>query len=140
MDILYIFFIWVLTSLSTLYRSYHDGVVLWAEETCTYSWCVKVLYCKLPTINEQLPTFPHRVRSLNHQPQRWEVRVLLLCQCGPHLTGKATQYFNSFFTVHSLPVCNRFSPYIYIYGPNFILDQSRPNLVRTTFCQSMCIT
>ena len=39
---------------------------------------VKVLYCKLPTISEKLPSFPHRVRGLNHRPQRWETSVLPL--------------------------------------------------------------
>ena len=29
-----------------------------------YTQLVKVLYYKLPTINEKLPSFPHRVRSL----------------------------------------------------------------------------
>ena len=52
-------------------------VVLWAEETSTYSW-VKVLYCKLPTVGKQLPTFPHKVWGLNHRPQRWEASVLPL--------------------------------------------------------------
>ena len=37
-----------------------------------YIQLVKVLYCKLPTIGKQLPTFPHKVRALNRQPQRWE--------------------------------------------------------------------
>ena len=36
-----------------------------------YIQLVKVLYCKLPTIGKkQLPTFPHKVRGLNHRPQR----------------------------------------------------------------------
>ena len=26
----------------------------------------KVLYCKLPTISKKLPSFPHKVRGLNH--------------------------------------------------------------------------
>ena len=30
-----------------------------------YILLVMVLYCKLPTIGKQLPTFPHRVRGLN---------------------------------------------------------------------------
>ena len=32
-----------------------------------YIQLVKVLYCKLPTIDKQLPTFPHRVWRLNCQ-------------------------------------------------------------------------
>ena len=30
-----------------------------------YIQLVKVLYCKLPTIGKQLPTFPHKVQGLN---------------------------------------------------------------------------
>ena len=37
-----------------------------------YVQLVKVLYCKLPTIGKILPTYPHKVRGLNHRPQRWE--------------------------------------------------------------------
>ena len=44
---------------------------------------VKVLYCKLLTIGEQLPTFPHRVWGLNHSPQRWEANMLPLRHHGP---------------------------------------------------------
>ena len=43
-----------------------------------YIQLVKVLYCKLSTIDKQLPTFPHKVSGLNGQPQRWEVSVLPL--------------------------------------------------------------
>ena len=48
-----------------------------------YIQLVKVLYCKLLTIGKQLPTFPHKVRGLNRQPQRWEASVLPLRQRGP---------------------------------------------------------
>ena len=41
-----------------------------------YLQLVKVLYCKLPTFGKQLPSFAHRIRGLNHQPQRWKVSVL----------------------------------------------------------------
>ena len=44
---------------------------------------VKVLYCKLPTIGKQLPTFSHKIRGLNQRPQRWEGSVLPLCHHGP---------------------------------------------------------
>ena len=43
-----------------------------------YIQFVKLLYCNLSTINTQLPTFPHKVRGLNHSPQRWEASVLPL--------------------------------------------------------------
>ena len=48
-----------------------------------YIQLVKVLHCKLPTISKQLPTFPHKVLGLNHQPQRWEARMLPLCHRSP---------------------------------------------------------
>ena len=35
----------------------------------------RFLYCKLPAISKQLPTF-HQVQGLNHRPQRWEASVL----------------------------------------------------------------
>ena len=34
-----------------------------------YIQLVKVLYCKLPTIGKQLPSFPHGVQVLNCRPQ-----------------------------------------------------------------------
>ena len=43
---------------------------------------VKVLYCKLPTIGKQLPTFPHNVWGLNPRPRKWEENVLSLCHHG----------------------------------------------------------
>ena len=35
-----------------------------------YIQLVKVLYCKLPTTGNE-PSFPHKVRGLNRQPQGW---------------------------------------------------------------------
>ena len=48
-----------------------------------YIQLVKALSCNLPTIGKQLPTFPHKVWDLNHQPERWEASVLPLHHCGP---------------------------------------------------------
>ena len=48
-----------------------------------YIQLVKVLYCKLPTIGKQLPTFPHKVQHLSHRPHWWDANVLLLCHLGP---------------------------------------------------------
>ena len=66
-------------------------VVLWAEETSTYSWSM-VLYCKLPTICKQLTTSPHRLWGLNHGPRRWEASVLPMCNW-IHLRVTITSYF-----------------------------------------------
>ena len=44
-------FIWVLLLLSTLYRSYHYWVVLWAKETSIYRWS---RFCTVPqNVNHQ---------------------------------------------------------------------------------------
>ena len=51
-----------------------------------YIQLVKVLYCKLLTIGKKVPFFPHRVRGLNLQPQRWEASVLPLHHHGPALS------------------------------------------------------
>ena len=82
MSLVYLF-IWVLTLLSTLKRSYQLGrVILWTEET---SMLVKVLYCKLLTIGKEPSTFPHSVQGLNHQPQRWEaIKVCYHCATVVH--------------------------------------------------------
>ena len=48
-----------------------------------YIKLVKVLYCKLPTIGKQLPAFPHKVKGLNHRPQRFATCVLPLHDCDP---------------------------------------------------------
>ena len=76
------FFIWGFTSLSTLYRSYHDG---WLEgQRKPVHKFVRVLYCKLPTNGKQLPAFPlEAMPGTNPQSQRWEPRVLPLCHHGP---------------------------------------------------------
>ena len=39
---------------------------------------VKDLYCNVPTIGKEPPTFPHKVWSSNCQPQRWEGSILPL--------------------------------------------------------------
>ena len=50
-----------------------------------YIQFIKVLYCKLPTNDKQLPAFPLKaVPGTEPQPQRWEARVLALCHRGPH--------------------------------------------------------
>ena len=72
----------VLTSLST--HCISRRVVGRAEETSAYSWCVKVLHCKLPTNGKQLPAFPLEIGpGTEPRPQRWEARVLPLCHRGP---------------------------------------------------------
>ena len=57
-----------------------------------YIQLVKVLYCKLPTIGKQLPTFPLKVGGLNCWPQRWEASVLPLSHW-----GSLTLLINSLF-------------------------------------------
>ena len=52
----------------------------WKGRGNQYIQLVKVLYCKLPTNDKQLPAFPLEVEpSTELRPQKWEVRVLPLC-------------------------------------------------------------
>ena len=44
---------------------------------------VKVIYYKLLTIGKQQPRFPHKVKYMNCQPQRWEASVLPLLHHDP---------------------------------------------------------
>ena len=54
---------------------------IWKGRGNQYIQLVKVLYCKLPTNGKQLPAFPlEAVPGTEPRPQRWEVRVLPLCQ------------------------------------------------------------
>ena len=51
-----------------------------------YIQFVGVLYCKLLTNGKQLPAFPlEAMLGTEPLPQRWETRVLPLCQRGPQL-------------------------------------------------------
>ena len=55
---------------------------------------IRVLHCKLPTNSKQLPAFPlETVQGTEPQPQRWEARVLPLCQRGPHIIEINFVYF-----------------------------------------------
>ena len=53
----------------------------WKGRGNQYIQFVRVLYCKLPTNGKQLPAFPlEAVTGIEPRPQRWEARVLPLCQ------------------------------------------------------------
>ena len=52
-----------------LYRSHHGRVVLWAEETSTYS-LVKVMYCKLSNNGKQLPVWGFILLSTLYRSRR----------------------------------------------------------------------
>ena len=69
-------------SLSTLYRSYQDGCFVGRGNQ--YIQLVKVLYCKLPTIGKQLPTFPHRVWDLNPSPYPRGATMATICDSGKY--------------------------------------------------------
>ena len=47
----------------------HIMTGIWVGRGNQYLHSVKVLYCKLPTIGQQLPTFPHEIQGLNRRPQ-----------------------------------------------------------------------
>ena len=55
-----------------------------------YIQLVKVLYCTLPTIGKQLPTWPHKVQGVNRRPPRWETSVLPLSHHCPQCRGRCT--------------------------------------------------
>ena len=62
----------------------------WKGRGNQYIQFVRVLYCKLPTIGKQLPAFPlEAVPGIEPRPQRWEVRVLPLCDRGPSTTEQS---------------------------------------------------
>ena len=55
----------------------------WKGRGNQYIQFIRVLYCKLPN-GKQLPAFPlEAVPGTKPLSQRWEVRVLPLCHCGP---------------------------------------------------------
>ena len=58
----------------------------WKGRGNQYIQFLRVLYCKLPTNGKQIPAFPlEAVTGTEPRPQRWEVKVLPLCHCGPLL-------------------------------------------------------
>ena len=57
----------------------------WKGRGNQYIQFVRVLYCKLPTNDKQLPAFPlEAVPGTEPRPQRREARVLPLCHRGPY--------------------------------------------------------
>ena len=61
-----------------------------------YIQLAKVLYCKLPTNGKQLPAFSLEVgQEFELRSQRWEARVLPLCQCSPRVGLIDLQYQSS---------------------------------------------
>ena len=76
-------FIWGFTALSTTVLG-HITTGSWKARGNQYIQLVKVLYCKLPTNDKQLPAFPFEaVTGTEPRPRRWEARVLPLCHHGP---------------------------------------------------------
>ena len=56
----------------------------WKGRGNQYIQLIKVLYCKLPTNDKQLPAFPLEVGpGTKPQSQRWEVRLLPLWHRDP---------------------------------------------------------
>ena len=81
---IYLFIYWGFYVAFNTVQVISQWVVLWAEETSTYSWS-RFCTVNLLTIGTQPPTFPHRVRGLNRGPQRREASVLPLRHCGPYI-------------------------------------------------------
>ena len=56
----------------------------WNGRGNQYIQFVRVLYCKLPTNGKQLPAFTlEGMSGIEPRPQRWEARVLPLCNRAP---------------------------------------------------------
>ena len=65
----------------------HITMGSWKGRRNQYIQFIRALYCKLPTNDKQLPAFPlEAVPGTEPRPQRWEARVLPLCQHGPSHT------------------------------------------------------
>ena len=53
----------------------------WKGRGNQYIQFARAVYCKLPTNGKQLPAFPLKAMTgMDPRPQRWEARVLPLCQ------------------------------------------------------------
>ena len=62
----------------------HITMGSWKGRGNQYIQFVRVLYCKLPTNDKQLPAFPlEAMPGTEPRPQRWEARVLPLFHHGP---------------------------------------------------------
>ena len=56
----------------------------WKGRGNQYIQFIRALYSKLPTNGKQLPAFPLEAMPVTEaQPQRWEARVLPLCNHDP---------------------------------------------------------
>ena len=82
----------------------HITMASWKGRGNQYIKFFSVLYCKLPTNGKQLPAFPLEVvPRTNPRPQRWELRVLPLCHCGPfHSYTHWARHFSPSTTVRGL--------------------------------------
>ena len=79
---LFILFIWGFTSFQ--HCTGHITTGSWKGRGNQYIQFVRDLYCKLPTNGKQLPAFPLKaVPGIEPRPQRWEARVLPLCDRVP---------------------------------------------------------
>ena len=62
----------------------------WKGRGNQYIEFARVLYCKLPTNGKELPAFPLTAKTgIEPRPQRWEARVLPLCQIFTYYETKA---------------------------------------------------
>ena len=75
-------FLWVLRHFQ--HCTGHITTGSWKGRGNQYIQFMRVMYCKLPTNDKQLPAFPlEAVLGIEPQPQRWEARVLPLCHRDP---------------------------------------------------------
>ena len=77
-------YLFILVLCSFQHCTGHIRMGSWKGRGNQYIHLVKVLYCKLPTNGKQLPSFPlEAVPGTEPRPQRWEAKVLPLCNRGP---------------------------------------------------------
>ena len=84
----------------------------WKGRGNQYTQFVRVLYCKLPTNGKQLPAFPlEAMTGIEPRHQRWEVRVLSLCHCGPDDNNQ-----KSVLIWHLPSICTEWKYFVYLIG------------------------
>ena len=132
-------FIWGLTSLSTLYRSYTTGS--WKGRGNQYIEFARVVYCKLPTNGKQLPAFPlTAMTGIDPRPQRWEARVLPLCHRGPCIIVCCIVLFQCSVNSHQSPYLNTDSVYLFFLLIQLIFYSNNRTigLYHTSICYQYC--
>ena len=108
-------------------------IILWAEETSTYSWS---RFCKLPAIGKQLKSLPHGVQGLTAD-LRGGRQVLQLHHIGPPIALDDPLLFVTKLLVKTEV---NMVKYTFIYGlinriRTFDKEHNISNLTNTTYLE-----